>query len=125
MGFFKRIAAALGLKKREAKILVVGLDNSGKSTLINHLKPKKACILQLLRPNLPHDLQSASYEVVPTVGFTVETFSKNKLQFTAFDMSGQGRYRSLWESYYSGVDVSDSAAVHFQASQIEDRPSFL
>jgi ADP-ribosylation factor-like protein 6 len=41
-GLFKRLAAALGLSStREAKVLVVGLDNSGKSTIINHLKPKK------------------------------------------------------------------------------------
>mmetsp|Transcript_7981 Transcript_7981/g.19006 ORF Transcript_7981/g.19006 Transcript_7981/m.19006 type:complete len:188 (-) Transcript_7981:30-593(-) len=89
MGLFKRIAMALGLGKRECKILVVGLDNSGKTTLLNHLKPKK----------------SSSYEVVPTVGFSVETFSKNGLSFTAFDMSGQGRYRSLWETYYGDVQA--------------------
>lgn len=41
MGLFKQLALALGLSKRECKILVVGLDNSGKTTLINHLKPKK------------------------------------------------------------------------------------
>lgn len=35
------IADAFGFTKREAKILVIGLDNSGKTTLINHLKPKK------------------------------------------------------------------------------------
>lgn len=42
-------------------------------------------------------------EVVPTVGFSVEEFSKNGLQFTIFDMSGQGRYRNLWEHYYKDV----------------------
>uniref|UniRef100_A0A7S1CCX3 ADP-ribosylation factor-like protein 6 n=1 Tax=Bicosoecida sp. CB-2014 TaxID=1486930 RepID=A0A7S1CCX3_9STRA len=89
MGLFKRLAQALGLSKRECKILVVGLDNSGKTTLINRLKPKK----------------SSSYEVVPTVGFSVESFSKNGLAFTAFDMSGQGRYRSLWETYYADVQA--------------------
>lgn len=41
MGLFKRLAQALGISKRECKILVVGLDNSGKTTLINRLKPKK------------------------------------------------------------------------------------
>ena len=42
-------------------------------------------------------------EVVPTVGFQVEEFSKNGLAFTVFDMSGQGRYRNLWEHYYKDV----------------------
>jgi ADP-ribosylation factor-like protein 6 len=41
MGLFKMIATALGLSKREARIIVIGLDNSGKTTLIQHLKPKK------------------------------------------------------------------------------------
>jgi ADP-ribosylation factor-like protein 6 len=80
---------AFGLLKREAKIIVVGLDNSGKSTLINHLKPKK----------------SASYEVAPTVGFSVETFDRDKLRFTVIDMSGAGTYRSLWETYYADVQA--------------------
>lgn len=46
MGLFDIIAAVFGLSKKEAKILVVGLDNSGKSTLINHLKPKQVRPLQ-------------------------------------------------------------------------------
>ena len=41
MGIFGRIARALGLSKTKAGILVVGLDNSGKSTLINYLRPDK------------------------------------------------------------------------------------
>ena len=44
--------------------------------------------------------QATTTEVVPTVGFSVEEFSKASLSFTVFDMSGQGRYRNLWEHYY-------------------------
>eukprot|EP01029_Cantina_marsupialis_P005413 TRINITY_DN1586_c0_g1_i2.p2 TRINITY_DN1586_c0_g1~~TRINITY_DN1586_c0_g1_i2.p2 ORF type:complete len:195 (-),score=52.93 TRINITY_DN1586_c0_g1_i2:1215-1739(-) len=84
-------------KKQDCKIVVVGLDNSGKTTLLNHLKPKKGEVT----------------EVVPTVGFAVEEFSKGNVAFTAFDMSGQGRYRSLWEQYYTDIHavifVVDSA----------------
>lgn len=40
MGFFDSFITWLGLKKREAKILIVGLDNSGKTTIINKLKPE-------------------------------------------------------------------------------------
>lgn len=74
----------LGFKRREANILVVGLDNSGKSTILNYLKRKEDQV----------------EEVVPTVGFTVERLSglaKNKsgLTLTAFDMSGQGKWSQL------------------------------
>ena len=35
----------------------------------------------------------------------MEEFSKNNISFTVYDMSGQGRYRSLWEHYYSDVQA--------------------
>ena len=73
MGFFKKLSAFFGPTKVKVRILCVGLDNSGKSTIINVLKPKKAVV----------------NEVVPTVGFSVEEFAKNNLSFTVFDMSGQ------------------------------------
>jgi ADP-ribosylation factor-like protein 6 len=89
MGLLSRIAEALGLVKAEAKVLIVGLDNSGKTTLINHLKP-------------PGGGTSVD-EVTPTVGFQVEQFAKGKINFTVYDMSGQSRYRTLWEQYYRDV----------------------
>ena len=41
MGLFQLFADVFGLSRKLARILVVGLDNSGKSTIINHIKPKK------------------------------------------------------------------------------------
>ncbi|CAM9184688.1 unnamed protein product [Scytosiphon promiscuus] len=41
MGLFKKIASAMGRSRGSMRILVVGLDNSGKSTLIEHIKPNK------------------------------------------------------------------------------------
>lgn len=89
MGLFKKLTNALGLSKHEVRIVVVGLDNGGKTTLINHIKPKKA----------------STNEVTPTVGFQVEEFSKRNLNFTIFDMSGQARYRELWTHYYKEVQA--------------------
>jgi ADP-ribosylation factor-like protein 6 len=90
------------------------LDNSGKSTIINFFKPKKVrprselreCHGLALRPvrlTSPLCAQSATGDVVPTVGFSVDEFTRNGLTFTVFDMSGQGRYRNLWEHYYKEV----------------------
>ena len=33
-------------------------------------------------------------------------FSDRNVGFTAFDMSGQGRYRNLWEHYYRDCQVA-------------------
>lgn len=62
MGFFDKLANILGIKRRECNVLVVGLDNSGKSTVLNHFKPNEE------RHN----------EIVPTVGFNVERFKSRR-----------------------------------------------
>lgn len=110
MGIFDALAKWLGLKKKEANVLVVGLDNSGKTTIINQLKPA----------------ESKAHDIVPTIGFTVEKFSGKALSFTAFDMSGQGRYRNLWEHYYKEcqgiifvIDSSDRLRMVVAQEELE------
>ncbi len=39
MGFLDRLSRWLGIKKENVTVLCVGLDNSGKTTVINHFKP--------------------------------------------------------------------------------------
>ena len=92
MGFFRKLLEILRLTGRQVNVLLVGLDNSGKTTIVEQLKPT--------RSQVP--------EVAPTVGFSVEEFSRGGINFTVFDMSGAGRYRNLWEQYYK-----DSEALIF------------
>lgn len=64
MGLFDKLANALGFRKKECNVLVVGLDNSGKSTVLNHFKPE----------------DQRNTEIVPTVGFNVERFKSREQQ---------------------------------------------
>jgi GTPase SAR1 family protein len=41
MGFFQRLFGALGMSSQACKILVVGLDDAGKTTIMNQIMPKK------------------------------------------------------------------------------------
>ncbi len=41
MGLLQKLLDAIGFAKPQCKVLCVGLDNSGKSTVIQHLKPKQ------------------------------------------------------------------------------------
>eukprot|EP00026_Physarum_polycephalum_P019840 Phypoly_transcript_22051.p1 GENE.Phypoly_transcript_22051~~Phypoly_transcript_22051.p1 ORF type:complete len:183 (+),score=20.88 Phypoly_transcript_22051:56-604(+) len=111
MGFFKSFFAKIGLRRPAVRVLCVGLDNGGKSTVINWLKPRKANAI----------------EVVPTIGFQVEEFTKNNVNFTIFDMSGQGRYRNLWEHYYDDtmaiifvVDTSDKIRLCVAKDELDN-----
>ncbi|CAL8070228.1 unnamed protein product [Calicophoron daubneyi] len=89
MGLYEFFSRMFRVRKKEVKVLVVGLDNSGKTTILNMLKPKEC----------------QNTNIVPTVGFSVEKIIAKPLEFTCFDMSGHNRYRSLWEHYYQDCDA--------------------
>jgi GTPase SAR1 family protein len=48
MGFLDGMLRLFGLKKKEVKVLCVGLDNSGKTTILNKLKPENVRTLVLI-----------------------------------------------------------------------------
>lgn len=79
----------------KAKILMLGLDNAGKTTILYQMKLNEAV------------------SSVPTVGFNVEEINYKGLQFTVWDIGGQSKLRDLWYHYYQGSDaviyVLDSA----------------
>ncbi|GMR42749.1 hypothetical protein PMAYCL1PPCAC_12944, partial [Pristionchus mayeri] len=88
MGFLSGLASIFGMGKKSCNIVVVGLDNAGKTTILNALRTEDQRLSQ----------------VVPTVGMTVTTFSGAGVNFSAFDMSGQGKYRNLWDAYYAKAE---------------------
>nr|XP_020464729.1 ADP-ribosylation factor-like protein 6 isoform X2 [Monopterus albus] len=75
----------------------------------HHHQPPQA--LQCKSTSFCHNAQMQ--DIVPTIGFSIEKFKTSSLSFTVFDMSGQGRYRNLWEHYYKEgqaiIFVIDSA----------------
>ena len=77
------------LKKndKDAKILVLGLDNAGKTTL-----------LKLLSCEQP------SYVEEPTKGFNVKTVLRDTFKLNVWDIGGQSEIRKYWENYYDNTD---------------------
>lgn len=70
------------------QVIVVGLDNAGKSSIINRMKSDK------VPPHTP-----------PTAGFLIEKFQKGKTQLTIYDMAGATSYRNLWDEKLKGCQV--------------------
>eukprot|EP01124_Arcella_intermedia_P033921 TRINITY_DN8282_c0_g2_i3.p2 TRINITY_DN8282_c0_g2~~TRINITY_DN8282_c0_g2_i3.p2 ORF type:complete len:117 (-),score=18.54 TRINITY_DN8282_c0_g2_i3:235-585(-) len=73
---------------KEARILMVGLDSAGKTTILYRLK-------------LGEVITS-----IPTIGFNVETVHFHNIHFTVWDIGGQHKIRSLWRHYYDGSQAS-------------------
>lgn len=72
------------------QIAVVGLDNSGKTTLLSSLSRGDG---------------SEAPGTVPTIGLDLATFRKGNVEVKAWDLAGQSAYRREWPRYIHGVDV--------------------
>lgn len=70
---------------KEYKIVVVGLDNAGKTTTLYKLHLGEVVVTQ------------------PTVGSNVEELVYKNIRFEVWDLGGQERLRSSWATYYSGT----------------------
>lgn len=84
------------LGKSEARILMLGLDAAGKTTILYKLKLNE------------------TVSSIPTIGFNVETVSPVKnVTFTVWDVGGQDKIRPLWKHYFHNTEglvyVVDSA----------------
>ena len=86
MGFlFSKIWDKL-LGKKDVRILMVGLDAAGKTTILYQLK------------------MGETVKTIPTIGFNVETLEYKNLNFTVWDVGGQDKIRVLWKHYYKETD---------------------
>jgi len=73
--------------KKEARILMVGLDAAGKTTVLYKLK-----LGELVT-------------TIPTIGFNVETVQYKNIHFTVWDVGGQDKIRPLWRHYYQNTQA--------------------
>jgi ADP-ribosylation factor protein 1 len=71
--------------KQEARILMVGLDAAGKTTILFKLKLGEVV------------------STIPTIGFNVETVEFQNIMFTVWDVGGQDRIRPLWRHYFQNT----------------------
>ena len=77
------------LKKsdRESKVLVLGLDNSGKTTVLRQLGGEDVS------------------QVTPTQGFNVRSIQKNACSLNMWDIGGQKTIREYWRNHLDCTDV--------------------
>jgi len=94
--------------KKEKRILMVGLDAAGKTTVLYKLKLGEIVT------------------TIPTIGFNVETVQYKKINFTVWDVGGQDKIRPLWRHYYSNtnglifvVDSNDRDRIHEAAEELQ------
>ncbi|XP_019856719.1 PREDICTED: uncharacterized protein LOC100633329 [Amphimedon queenslandica] len=82
-GFMSLFKGLFG--KKEMRILMVGLDAAGKTTILYKLKLGEIVT------------------TIPTIGFNVETVEYKNISFTVWDVGGQDKIRPLWRHYFQNT----------------------
>ncbi|XP_033633621.1 ADP-ribosylation factor-like protein 3 [Asterias rubens] len=88
MGLLAFLKAKLGSNpNRKLQILLLGLDNAGKTTLIRGLAQE----------DISH--------MTPTLGFNIKTVKCHGVDLNVWDVGGQRTIRPYWGNYYEKADV--------------------
>ncbi|KAI8911116.1 ADP-ribosylation factor family-domain-containing protein [Gorgonomyces haynaldii] len=72
---------------KEFRILVLGLDNAGKTSLLKRLADEEIA------------------DVKPTQGFNVKTVQHQGFKLNVWDVGGQESIRAYWRNYFESTDV--------------------
>uniref|UniRef100_A0A8D3CPP0 ADP-ribosylation factor-like protein 3 n=1 Tax=Scophthalmus maximus TaxID=52904 RepID=A0A8D3CPP0_SCOMX len=73
--------------EQEVRLLLLGLDNAGKTTLLK----------QLAAEDISH--------ITPTQGFNIKSVQSAGFKLNVWDIGGQRKIRPYWRNYFENTDV--------------------
>lgn len=92
--------------KKEMRILMVGLDAAGKTTILYKLKLGEIVTTIPTIGAFAKSEQSCVFDELMLMwspGFNVETVEYKNIQFTVWDVGGQDKIRPLWRHYFQNT----------------------
>lgn len=92
---------------KDVRILILGLDGAGKTTILYRLQCGEVV------------------STLPTIGFNMETVTYKNVTFQVWDLGGQTSIRPYWRCYYENataviyvVDSSDSERLNISKDEL-------
>ncbi|UKK01506.2 ADP-ribosylation factor [Theileria orientalis] len=86
MGLLKVIRKTK-IKEKEIRILILGLDNAGKTTILKNLNKEDIT------------------KIEPTVGFNIKSIQYQDYMLNFWDIGGQRSIRAFWRNYFENTDA--------------------
>uniref|UniRef100_A0A671RBA3 ADP-ribosylation factor-like protein 3 n=1 Tax=Sinocyclocheilus anshuiensis TaxID=1608454 RepID=A0A671RBA3_9TELE len=79
--------------EQEVRILLLGLDNAGKITILK----------QLASEDISH--------IMPTQGFNIKSVQSQGFKLNVWDIGGQRKIRPYWRNYFENTDLLELAEL--------------
>ncbi|MBN3281722.1 ARL3 protein, partial [Polyodon spathula] len=86
-GLFSILQKLKGTPEQELRIVLLGLDNAGKTTLLKKLASE--------------DVST----ITPTQGFNIKSVAANGMKLNVWDIGGQRKIRTFWKKYLENTDL--------------------
>ncbi|XP_033098436.1 ADP-ribosylation factor-like protein 3 [Anneissia japonica] len=87
MGLLDLLRKMKSQPSKELKVLLLGLDNAGKTTILKALAGEDYT------------------RITPTQGFNIKSVSTQKWKLNVWDIGGQRHIRPYWKNYFDHIDV--------------------
>ncbi|KAH1009653.1 ADP-ribosylation factor-like protein 3 [Dendroctonus ponderosae] len=87
MGLLSILRKFTSAPERELRLLLLGLDNAGKTTILKILASE--------------DITS----ITPTAGFNIKSVISDGFKLNVWDIGGQRKIRPYWKNYFENTDV--------------------
>ncbi|KAK8775272.1 hypothetical protein V5799_031388 [Amblyomma americanum] len=95
MGLLALLRKLKSTPDRELRILLLGLDNAGKTTILKKLASE----------DITH--------ITPTQGFNIKSVQAEGFKLNVWDIGGQRKIRPYWQNYFENTDVLVSETLHY------------
>jgi len=87
MGLLSILRKLKSSPDRELRILLLGLDNAGKTTLLKTLASEDVS------------------QITPTQGFNIKSVQSDGFKLNVWDIGGQRKIRPYWRNYFENTDI--------------------
>ncbi|XP_067007808.1 ADP-ribosylation factor-like protein 3 isoform X2 [Anabrus simplex] len=87
MGLLAILRKLKSSPEKELRLLLLGLDNAGKTTLLKKLASE----------DITH--------ITPTQGFNIKSVQSDGFKLNVWDIGGQRKIRPYWRNYFENTDV--------------------
>merc|ERR1711963_1363691 len=109
MGGLLSILKKMKKDEKEARVLMLGLDNAGKTTILKKMSEE----------DISH--------IMPTQGFNIKSLVHEGFKLNVWDIGGQKTIRPYWSNYFESsdalvyvIDSSDKRRLEESGSELKE-----